>query len=337
MQASAGETVGGHSAGSGAKVLGTLDSAENGSRVYFLAEGALTGENPALHKTPVASQKNLYVYERDAAHPTGRIAFLGALSPGILSNGDESEWANGLVGGKRASALPVSGSGSGDGHALLFVTKSALLPGEDKDSAKDLYLYNDESGQMACISCHGAPGAGAGAGNGNFEVRVDGRENGPLPDYAQQSRSASSDLSTVVFSTREKLSPEDENETWDAYTWQEGQIELISRGGALGLPPNSEKQVAISADGKNVFFTTRASLVGTDTNNAYDLYDARVGGGFPEEPSAQACADAESCHGTPASRPRRAAPAAKPRDRATHHRQSPSPAARARCERAASA
>jgi len=71
-QASAGETVGSHVAGAGAKVLGVLDTAADGSRAYFVAEGVLSGEN-AEHKAPAADRKNLYVYD----HPSGRIAFVG--------------------------------------------------------------------------------------------------------------------------------------------------------------------------------------------------------------------------------------------------------------------
>jgi NHL repeat len=300
VQVSAGEAVAGkHEVGKGAKVLGFLDNAENGSRVYFVAEGALAGKNPASNAEPTAGGKNLYVYERDAAHPTGRIAFVGALANGKGAAGDETEWEVGSTRGKSVTALPVSGSGSGDGHYLLLVSKARLVPSEDTDAAKDLYRYDDSAGTLVCLSCQGEAGAPAGAGNGNFDVSVLRRiVSGSLPDYAQQSRVASADLSTVVFATKERLSAEDENETWDAYAWHEGQIELISRGtGSLGLPENNELQVAVSPDGRNIFFTTQATLVGTDTNNATDLYDARVGGGFPEEARAPSCEDSQSCQG----------------------------------------
>ena len=36
-----------------------------------------------------------------------------------------------------------------------------------------------------------------------------------------------------------------------------------------------------SADGSNVFFGTHARLVAQDTDESGDLYDARIGGGFP--------------------------------------------------------
>jgi hypothetical protein len=63
------------------------------------------------------------------------------------------------------------------------------------------------------------------------------------------------------------------------------------------MPENSFKQVTISRDGRNIFFTTRATLVGTDTNNSVDVYDARVGGGFPEAAPTAPCSDALGCQG----------------------------------------
>jgi hypothetical protein len=301
VQVSAGEAVPGkHEIGNEAKVLGVFDNSEDGSRDFFVAEGVLTGEN-AMGRSPAASRPNLYVYERDAAHPNGRIAFIGQLTAGSLSAGDTGEWSTGNGGGgKQSAALPVNGDGSGDGHVLLFVTKSKLLS-EDTDSEFDLYRYEDGAGAQAliCLSCHGAPGMPAGTGNGSFEVRLQDREVRTLADYAQQMRPASADLSTVVFATAEKLSPEDENETWDAYAWHEGRIELLSKGTeAFGIEFKTNKQVAISPNGKDVFFVTRAALVGADTNNANDLYDARIGGGFPEAVPQSGCGEESSCRGS---------------------------------------
>lgn len=291
VQVSAGETVGAHTAGQGAKVLGVLDNANDGSRVYFVAEGAIAAAN-LLGKAPVAGGRNLYAYERDAAHPAGRIAFVGGLAPGRII-GDQYEWEGGENQGVYASALPVSGS-EGDGRFLVFVSAAKLLPA-DVDSAKDLYRYDDgatEAGKaLECMSC---------AGNGNGEVRVGLRKVAlNLPNYEQQSRVASADVGTVIFTTEEKLLPSDENETWDAYAWQEGTLHLISVGTEGFGVAGSFRASAISPDGRDAMFVTRAPLVGSDTNNALDLYDARIGGGFPESAQAEPCEAEESCYGSP--------------------------------------
>jgi hypothetical protein len=293
VQVSAGETVGAHTAGNGAKVLGVLDSAEDGSRTYFVAEGAITGANGA-GKSPASGGKNLYVWKRDSAHPTGRVAFVAG-----LVSGDASEWGGGE--NKQARALPMDGEGSGDGHGLLFST-TAKLVAADLDSSRDVYLYDDSAAPTSALTCLTC------AGNGAFEARLPLRSfsSGGLtqPDYAAEQPVASADLSKVVFATQEQLSPEDENQTWDAYAWHKGTVELISKGtGSVGISSGFE-QAAISPDGKNVFFATAAALVGSDTNGAFDLYDSRVGGGFPEAARAVDCEEETSCHGpTPPSPP----------------------------------
>jgi hypothetical protein len=298
-QASFGEAVSGHlTPGSGAKALGVLDNSADGSRVYFVAEGSLSGENPR-HKAPVSGQRNLYAYERDEAHPSGRIAFVGALISGLAA--DEAEWGFSLSGGKQASALPAEGPGgaAGDGHGLVFVTM-AKLTAPDTDEAKDFYRYDDsaadpESEGLICVSC---------AGNGAFDVQVTLRKTDTGPgNYADDARVASNDLSTVVFSTQEALVGADQNATWDVYAWHDGALQLVSGGSeGFGIAP-SFRQSAVSADGRDVFFITQAPLVGADTNNTYDVYDARIGGGSPEVGSSVLCVGEEQCRGVAARPP----------------------------------
>lgn len=58
------------------------------------------------------------------------------------------------------------------------------------------------------------------------------------------------------------------------------------------------KDVAISPSGRDVFFTTSEGLVPQDTDGAPDVYDARLGGGFPQQPAPrlQSCAG-DACQG----------------------------------------
>jgi hypothetical protein len=276
------------SAGGGAEALGVLDAAADGSRVYFAAKGVLSAAN-AEGVSPVAGQPNLYVYERDEAHPGGRIAFLGTLA----QSNDSTQWALGAGRQRSSHALPNQGADA-DGHLLLFVSGAALLP-EDLDAARDLYRYDDSSERLLCLSCMGQE-EGA-------DVRIGTRSNSlSIPDYIQAARPASVDGSTVVFITKENLADEDLNGALDVYIWRDGALGLVSAGsGSQGvtLVTNSEGAVesGISPDGKNVFFVTQAALVGADRNNGLDLYDARVGGGFAEAPETPECAGDEGCHG----------------------------------------
>ena len=61
-----------------AEVLGVARVSEDGSHVYFVAKGVLTGANHEGH-APAAGGDNLYVYERDEAFPDGRLAFIATL------------------------------------------------------------------------------------------------------------------------------------------------------------------------------------------------------------------------------------------------------------------
>jgi hypothetical protein len=327
VQASAGETVGAHSAGKGAKVLGVLDSSADGSRVYFAAEGVLAANSNSAGRSAEANKPNLYVYERDEAHPSGRLAFLGTLDPVARINSGGSSIADSLMWSpsgsqerKEASALPVAGD-AGDGRYLLF-TSFAKLVSADSDDAKDLYRYDDQSGQLVCLTC---------AGNGPFHVFLTDRPTNARSDYAEATSTASADVSTVIFTTAEALLPADENQGQnpdcndsidvhgcDVYAWQAPGVEgcaestatpsrayLAADGGCLSLITGGTEalsvaaaRAAVSLDGRNVFFVTRAQLVAADTNNADDLYDARVGGGFPARPAAASCAGSEQCQGS---------------------------------------
>jgi hypothetical protein len=301
-QASAGETVGAHVAGSGAKVLGVLDTAADGSRVYFVAEGVLTGEN-AEHAAPLSGRPNLYVYDRES----GEIAFLGMLDGNERQDsnsnpiGDGRLWGlTGSAGGKEAYALPTAGSG--DGRFLLFGS-FAKLTSEDGDEARDIYRYDSATEEMQCLSCQG---------DGPFNAAISPRFLLRLrPDKARSAPPASADASTVVFATAEALLPEDENEGknlnctanakdvqgCDVYAWRDGRLSLIT-GGTEGFGAGATIVMSgISADGRNIFFTTQAQLVAADTNNALDLYDARVGGGFPAAGTQAACTGSEECQG----------------------------------------
>lgn len=282
VQASAGETVGPHITGSGAEVIGVLDNAGDGSRAYFVAKGVLSGPN-TQDRSPEAGSPNLYVYQRDGAHPEGRIAFIGTLPVT-----DSSDWAGST--NRTSFALPGGVSGE-DGHVLLFVSAGQLLR-EDADSARDLYRYDDQSGALACLSC---------MGDGNFDVRTAIRSiSSSASSAAQLARPASAALDSVVFATAEPLVGGDLNATDDVYLWRNGALSLISVGaGGLGSQRagGGERELGISPDGKNVFFVTQAALVADDVNNGLDFYDARVEGGFKGADPVVECDSDEACHG----------------------------------------
>jgi hypothetical protein len=69
-----------------------------------------------------------------------------------------------------------------------------------------------------------------------------------------------------------------------------------------GQDPNGVVYAGMSATGSDVFFQTRTQLVGQDTDSLGDIYDARIGGGFPA-PSPEASCSGEACQGGASSSP----------------------------------
>jgi hypothetical protein len=93
------------------------------------------------------------------------------------------------------------------------------------------------------------------------------------------------------------------------YEWHNGQISLISDGRDrtyIGTQNESEQRSSVhligaTPSGEDVLFTTASPLVPADTDKGEDIYDARVGGGFPA-PAGSSC-EGEACQGPPAPPP----------------------------------
>jgi hypothetical protein len=109
----------------------------------------------------------------------------------------------------------------------------------------------------------------------------------------------------VFFSTAEALVPDDVNGKRDAYQYDTatGALHLLSTGRST----SDSWFLDASADGRDAFFVTRERLVGWDVDTVYDLYDARVGGGFPEPTVAPPPCSGDACQGSPGVAPGRAA------------------------------
>ncbi|HEX6206485.1 MAG TPA: hypothetical protein VFZ29_11835 [Solirubrobacterales bacterium] len=148
-----------------------------------------------------------------------------------------------------------------------------------------VYFYDADAGEATCISCP-LNGLAAGAQFPNPERNISNR----LPQIV-------TDDGHAYFGTAQALLTADRNSVNDVYEYYEGRLTLIS-------PGNDEFPallVDISPDGRDVFFTTAQGLVGQDTDMGYDVYDARVGGGFAAQnppPSPPPC-QGDFCQGEP--------------------------------------
>jgi hypothetical protein len=276
-------------------VVAAFAAADDGKTVYFVADGPLApgATRGRCGQTPNLNHCNLYVWTED-----GGVRFIAALdSPGV-EMGDYGNWSTVLHDhdspGSYASAYRTSRA-TPDGRFLLF-SSQARLTGYDNAGHRQLYLYDAEDGQLRCVSCN--PRAAASSSDAELKPTKSVEGASPL----QLSRNLSEDGRRVFFNTVEALVPGDVNGKRDVYLWQEGALRLISSGQGAA----ASTFVEASPSGDDAFFTTSQQLVGSDVDQLFDLYDARVGGGFAQQQVPPDCLG-DACQGAPS------APAPAPR------------------------
>jgi hypothetical protein len=177
-----------------------------------------------------------------------------------------------------------------DGSKLLFLD-TANLTGYDNFGDSEAYVYDASTGSVTCVSCSptGAPPLG------NAHLKGAHQYNTLLPGISEGEISA--DGARVFFETPDALAPQDANGLTDVYEWENGRIYLISSGQGT----NGSAFVGASSNGSDVFILTTDRLAPQDIESATQVYDARIGGGFPYPPATTGC-DSGQCQGpqTPA-------------------------------------
>jgi hypothetical protein len=97
----------------------------------------------------------------------------------------------------------------------------------------------------------------------------------------------------------------------NVYEYHDGEVSLISDGldtsasvfSHINLVETSSVYVeGMTPSGADIFFTTADRLVPQDTDTQQDIYDARIGGGFPPPPVPTPCQE-EACQGPSAAAP----------------------------------
>ncbi len=286
-------------------VLGTLGiSTENGSYAYFVATSVLAGNKNGNEEEAETGKGNLYEWY------DGQTIFVAQLGTEDLY--DEYDWRDFYR--SNPGVAPAAGEKGSrvipDGTTVLFGSRARLTSYDNADQG-ELYLYEATSGKLTCVSCNpsGAPATGEAYLAGNPSIVAAPERNAFL------TRNLSEDGSRVFFQTQEALVPQDTNGQTDVYEWEregEGGADGCIRssasfsersGGCLYLISTGESDDPsyfgdASADGSNVFFFTRQSLVSQDRDENDDLYDARVEGGIAaQNPSPPASCTGEGCLG----------------------------------------
>jgi hypothetical protein len=276
---------------------------EDGSHVYFLANGVLTRTPNEQGESAEVGAVNLYVFERDASHPTGRTAFIAR-----LSQQDREQW--------EAHAFEPADVTPG-GRFLVFTSNRDLTP-DDTSTAQQVFEYDAQTGALVRVSI-GQEGFNH---NGNVSVKLDVYgfvvNNATIvtpyceAEYdasAYSSRlSVSADGSYVFFQSIAGLTPQalDQQVIGHAqggaalpiyannvYQYHAGRVSLISDGQDVS---SFVQFLGTDASGGDVFLSTVDRLVGQDTDSNVDIYDARIGGGFPAPAVPPSCSG-DACQG----------------------------------------
>jgi DNA-binding beta-propeller fold protein YncE len=280
-------------------VNGVMASSEDLSYVYFVAKAALaSGAAPESCETGEEASENslcnLY-----AIHIGEPLRFLGALH--ARDNDDHPESFNthdgdwqGSLGAREAEATP-------DGTHLLFVSQSHLTGYESKTSPQ-IFMYDFTTDQTSCLSCKPSGEAVTSEGEEGQESAYlpVSRVGTTLPHWM------SDDGNQVFFDSLSPLVPQDTNKRTDVYEWErDGSGSCTASPGCIymlsnGTAPEGSYLIGASANGNDVFITTRSKLVPEDENENIDVYDARVGAvGSPVSPECTG----SGCQGLPSAPP----------------------------------
>ncbi len=295
-----------------ASVQGLSGVSEDGSHVYFVATGDLTGEqaNSQGEKAQVG-RPNLYLHMAGADTFIARLDALGEDSQPGSREGDTCDWDSFTAPGEEDPVTSgevhklqncMSARISADGSFLAFQSKRSLTGYNNVVEATglrahEIFLYDAAENRLTCASCNptGAPPT-ADAVSGEADPRVLPPTKGYPPHATPTDLSANlTNDGQVFFETQNALLPADENGQINVYEYQAGRLSLISDG---GKGTESSFFLGASANGADVYLATTEPLVGSDTDNTMSLYDAREGGGFAEPPSpSPACEAEEACRG----------------------------------------
>jgi hypothetical protein len=298
-----------------ADVLGVSGASDDGSDVYFVADGVLPGSGENSQKaTAQPGQPNLYVSRE------GATAFIATLSGEDLCDWTSNTGCN-LAEPNIPGSTGLTARVSGNGQYLAFNSVSRLTGYDDvgpvcaplfesggftgkyvSGSCEEIFLYEAGGSHLACVSCNPEPNVAPSAQGAAIDWPARPNTDAEITDdYPQRNVS---ETGQVFFETSEPLLPQqDTNGLRDVYEYERGALHLISSG------TSSAPSYFLDAtpSGSDVFFTTAQKLLPRDTESTYNIYDARVDGGFLEPPSPAPPCESE-CRGSAGTSPVFSAP-----------------------------
>ncbi len=299
--------------GAHADVQGVVGTSNDGSYVYFVANGVLAeGAAPGNCNEEYRAGQTCNLYVRHG----GATKFIATLSG---EDGDFTHGEGGSDGDWQADPGHRTAEVTPDGHSVVFMSRRPLTGYHnmlEEIPLTEVFVYDAETGQVTCASCNPS---------GESPVAPS------LPEYAKditriwgsflpvsdslngyQPRVISEDGDRVFFDSIEPLTPEDENGLLDVYEWEaQGEGSCREARGCVyllsgGQSTDNSYLIDASANGNDVFFVSRAQLVKADHGDNDVLYDARVGG---VPPTAEVECSGAGCQGAPPAQPIFATPA----------------------------
>jgi hypothetical protein len=270
----------------GAAVQGVLGASEDGSYVYFAANGVLRpGASPGNCTTAPGTGKSCNLYVSHDGTPTFIASVDGSL--------DDEDWAPRT---RTTDSAVRTSRVSADGTVLLFSSVRSLTGYDNTEvtasacgnletageRCAQLFRYSAPEEELACISCNPAgvrPKGVAALGTiRNFVFYS--------LSFTFLTRNLSPDGDRVFFDSADALLPTDTNGVIDVYEWEaEGTGTCETAGGCIyllssGTSPDPSWFGDASLDGEHAFLFTGEQLVPGDRDQLYDVYDAGVGAGL---------------------------------------------------------
>jgi hypothetical protein len=286
---------------------GTFETATtDGGLAFYTKEGHLwrydAASNESVDLVPTGGVLGVLGASADGSHVyyltgAGLFARHGGEAVEIAPTADASNYP------------PATGTArvGGGGEQLLFLATVSLTGYDNVDLEsgqpdRQVYLYDAGADEpLTCLSCN--PTKQRPSGPSWISGSIPNGAAPGAPD-SYKPRVLVADGRRVFFESRDGLVLSDSNGEPDVYQWEAGGegscarprgcLSLISSGRAAA----GASFVDASADGADAFFLTAESLVRPDPG-AIDLYDARIGGGFPERPTPLPC-EGDNCRILPA-------------------------------------
>ncbi len=175
------------------------------------------------------------------------------------------------------------------------------LPGSNPGNYRpQVYRYVAADDSLECVSCR--PGSGTYGASISMWGGSNGFTDTASNFHAYWSIRGVTEDGAIYFTSTAPLVERDHNTVADVYEWSDGELHLLSSGatGSYG-----DVLYDTSADGESVFIASAEQLASSDTDDFYDIYAVRKGGGIdpPALPASDSGCSGDTCQGPVAERP----------------------------------